>query len=291
MVSSYLPELFGICDRMAVMTRGVLSPARPVGEWTEATVMEVATEGVTRGGRRVRNDRGRTPTVAAARSPGSRAPGSSAGPGRCSARSLGLVGVTVLFAVLTRDSGSFLTAYNWRTIAVQTVIVGTAALGMTIIMIGGGIDLSVGSVVALVTVALARLIRDGGLPMPLALACGVGVGCLCGLFNGALITRLGVTPFIITLGRLKIFRGLAKWLSGSTAIYVRGEVKAVVVRQAPGDRAEAGVAGRRAWGLDAPGAERRAGGGAKIQRAGPVYLRDRVERGDRAALRHQTCRA
>ena len=61
--------------------------------------------------------------------------------------------ITVLFAFLTRDSGSFLTVYNWRTIAVQTVIVGTAALGMTIIIIAGGIDLSVGSIVALVTVA------------------------------------------------------------------------------------------------------------------------------------------
>ena len=65
---------------------------------------------------------------------------------------LGLILITVLFAFLTRESGSFLTAYNWRTIAVQTVIVGTAALGMTVIMISGGIDLSVGSAVALVTV-------------------------------------------------------------------------------------------------------------------------------------------
>ncbi len=137
----------------------------------------------------------------------------------------GLIGVTVLFAVLTRQSGTFLTPYNWRTIAVHTVIVGTAALGMTAVMIGGGIDLTVGSVVALVTVCLARLIRDGGLPMPLALACGVGVGGLCGLANGALITRLGVTPFIITLGGMKIYRGLAKWLSGSSAIYIAGKSK------------------------------------------------------------------
>ena len=45
MVSSYLPELFGICDRLAVMTRGVLSPARPIGAWSEAQVMDVATRG------------------------------------------------------------------------------------------------------------------------------------------------------------------------------------------------------------------------------------------------------
>ena len=137
----------------------------------------------------------------------------------------GLIGVTLLFAYLTRHTGSFLTAFNWRTIAVHTVIVGTAALGMTIVMIGGGIDLTVGSVVALVTVVLARLVRDAGLPMPVALGCGVLAGGLCGLLNGALITRLGVTPFIITLGGMTVFRGLAKWLSGSTTIYILGKSK------------------------------------------------------------------
>ncbi|WP_254053923.1 ABC transporter permease [Singulisphaera sp. GP187] len=138
---------------------------------------------------------------------------------------LGLILITVLFAYLTRHSGSFLTTYNWRTIAVQTVIVGTAALGMTVIMIAGGIDLSVGSAVALVTVAIALAVRDLGWPMPLAMAGGIVVGGLCGLWNGALITGLGVVPFIITLGGLKIFRGLAKWLSSSTAVYVPDEAQ------------------------------------------------------------------
>src|SRR6266481_1047323 len=72
---------------------------------------------------------------------------------------LGLVLITALFAMLTRESGLFLSLYNWRTIAVQTVIVGTAALGMTIIMIAGGIDLSVGSTVALVTVCMAVFVK------------------------------------------------------------------------------------------------------------------------------------
>jgi ribose/xylose/arabinose/galactoside ABC-type transport system permease subunit len=145
---------------------------------------------------------------------------------------------------LTRDSGAFLTAYNWRTIAVQSVIVGTVALGMTQIMIAGGIDLSVGSAVALVTVAVASLVEGFRLPlpfgatvglperlavpgMPLALAMlgGVALGGLCGLFNGALIARLGVVPFIITLGTMKMFRGLAKWASGSTSVYINEQAK------------------------------------------------------------------
>jgi ribose/xylose/arabinose/galactoside ABC-type transport system permease subunit len=139
---------------------------------------------------------------------------------------LGLLLITGLFAFLTRDTGSFVSVYNWRTIAVQTVIVGTAALGMTVIMIAGGIDLSVGSVVALVTVCVALAVRDLGVPLPLAMVGGIALGGVCGLFNGGLITGLGVVPFIITLGSLKIFRGLAKWLSSSTAVYVPGDSKA-----------------------------------------------------------------
>ncbi len=156
---------------------------------------------------------------------------------------LGLLLITLLFAYLTRDSKTFLTVYNWRMIAVQTVIVGIAALGMTIIMIAGGIDLSVGSVVALVTVAIALSVRGTSIDLPnpfqsasihlfnlkislaLAMVGGIILGGLCGLINGALITRLGVVPFIITLGSLKIYRGVAKWLASSTAVYIPADTK------------------------------------------------------------------
>src|SRR5262249_12782847 len=94
---------------------------------------------------------------------------------------LGLLAITALFAWWTRESGRFMALDNWRTIAVQTVVVGTAALGMTIIMIAGGIDLSVGSVVALVTVVAGLAVRDWGWSVPAALALGVAVGGLCGL--------------------------------------------------------------------------------------------------------------
>ena len=150
---------------------------------------------------------------------------------------LGLIGTVLLFAWLTRESGTFLTVYNWRTILVQTVIVATAALGMTVVMIAGGIDLSVGSVVALACVVMALAAR--GFPVSLlgrtwevppvpvgaALVLGVLAGGLCGLVNGALVTRLRVVPFIVTLGTLKVDRGLAKWLSNSTAVYVAPEAK------------------------------------------------------------------
>jgi ribose/xylose/arabinose/galactoside ABC-type transport system permease subunit len=149
---------------------------------------------------------------------------------------LGLIVTVAVFSWLTWDAGSFLTVYNWRTISVQTVIVATAALGMTLVMISGGIDLSVGSVVALVCVAIALAARGTQFHLPAflggvtlyvgpvhlgwALLGGVLLGGLCGLLNGWLITALGVVPFIITLGSLKVFRGTAKWLANSTSVYV-----------------------------------------------------------------------
>jgi ribose/xylose/arabinose/galactoside ABC-type transport system permease subunit len=132
---------------------------------------------------------------------------------------LGLIVVCLLFANHPVAGGRFVSWDNARTVAVQTVIVGTAALGMTLVIVAGGIDLSVGSVVALVSVGVVLVNRSLGLPLPAALAAGALIGGLCGLFNGALITGLGVVPFIITLGSLKVFRGLAKWLAGSTSIY------------------------------------------------------------------------
>ncbi len=144
---------------------------------------------------------------------------------------VGLALITALFAFWTRDSGQFLSADNLRTIAVHTMIVGTAALGMTVIIIAGGIDLSVGSTVALVTVCMAFFMKkvDPTLPetlrawhvtMLLAMVLGVGLGGLCGAVNGALISGLRVVPFIITLGTYQAYRGLATWLASNSTIYV-----------------------------------------------------------------------
>ena len=149
---------------------------------------------------------------------------------------VGLVLIIVLFGAMTRQSGRFLTLDNWRTIAVQTVILGIAALGMTMIMIAGGIDLSAGSTVALVTVCIAMFVKkvDPSLPdslramkfvLPLGLLLGILIGGLCGAMNGALIAGLRVVPFIVTLGTYTVYRGFATWLASSTQVYVPGDVK------------------------------------------------------------------
>lgn len=137
----------------------------------------------------------------------------------------GLFIAVMLFAWLTRNEGTFLTEFNFKTIAVQSVIVGLSALGMTIVVISGGIDLSVGSQVALVTVVTAIMGRDYQWPLPFCLLIGLVVCTLGGFINGIAIDRLGLLPFIVSLGSLQIFRGSAKLLGKNTAVYFPTELK------------------------------------------------------------------
>lgn len=120
---------------------------------------------------------------------------------------LGLIFVAVVFGVLVGTR--FFFPANLELIARQTAIVAAAALGMTVIIISGGIDLSVGSVVALTTVVIALLLGRGWSPLAAA-AAGVIAAAICGVINGVLITALRVVPFIVTLGTMILVRGAAK---------------------------------------------------------------------------------
>jgi ribose/xylose/arabinose/galactoside ABC-type transport system permease subunit len=122
----------------------------------------------------------------------------------------GLVLVALLFAVLIGPQ--FLNAANLELMARQTAIVAVAALGMTMVIVAGGIDLSVGSVIALSTVVTALFLRDGSWPIVAAMG-AVLAGAACGLMNGVLITSLRVVPFIVTLGTMLLLRGAAKGMS------------------------------------------------------------------------------
>ena len=128
---------------------------------------------------------------------------------------LGLVAVYGLFVLIGPDS--FGSGRTFETIARQTAIVGTAALGMTLVIIAGGIDLSVGSIIALATVTIAAALQAGASPLSASLI-GILTGALCGFVNGAIITRFRVVPFIATLGTLLIVRGIAKGLAGEQKI-------------------------------------------------------------------------
>jgi ribose transport system permease protein len=130
---------------------------------------------------------------------------------------LGLLAVIAVFALLTDTPDQYLSIRNFRIVVAQTVIVALGAIGMTMIIVSGGIDLSVGSVIALTGVVTAISIRDGASPL-VAVVYAVLAGGLLGVFNGLLITRLRVIPFIATLGTLGMARGVAKWIAGQQTV-------------------------------------------------------------------------
>jgi len=132
---------------------------------------------------------------------------------------LGLFLVVAVFTLLIGSPAQYLSVTNLRIVLSQTVIVALGAIGMTIVIISGGIDLSAGSVIALAGVVTALGIQRGWPPL-IAMLAAVAVGALIGLANGLSITRLRVVPFIATLGMLGIARGLAKWLASEQTVNV-----------------------------------------------------------------------
>ena len=150
------------------------------------------------------------------------------------ARFLALIIVFLFFAIFVED-GKFYTLRNFENIVRQSSVYATAALGMTFVIIIAGIDLSVGSIIALAVVVVAwtlnlqidgpggelvYLVHQYPAVTPL-LACllAIGASTAVGLLNGALIVRLRIVPFIVTLGSMGIIRGLAKGIAGERDIY------------------------------------------------------------------------
>ncbi len=119
-----------------------------------------------------------------------------------------VIGLAVLCVVLWVLTPHFLTVSNLLNIAQQTSINAIVAAGMTFVIISGGIDLSVGSIVALAGVALGAMLQTG-YPLPVALAAALAAGTACGMLNGALVSVGGLPPFIATLGMMSAARGTA----------------------------------------------------------------------------------
>src|SRR5262245_49263887 len=148
---------------------------------------------------------------------------------------VGLIAVLTLFIVLIGFKGElriFLSLGNLQVLLHEAAIPAIVALGMLLVIISGGIDLSVGSVIALVTVVTVQVYKrlyesyvpEGAtLASLIAIAAGVAVGGLCGLANGLIITGLRVTPFVATLGMLGIARGLAVWLAERRQVVFAGD--------------------------------------------------------------------
>ena len=160
------------------------------------------------------------------------------------------VGLMVVLAVIQiyhlvwKPDHPFLRPHQVQLIAKQTAIVGVGALGMTVIIVSGGIDLSAGSMIALTSVFLAVLLRRevpaclddypslaaawqalalDRLPVPLVVLLVLLAGAAVGALNGVLITGLRLVPFIVTLGAMLIYRGMAEWLADQKKVMVVGD--------------------------------------------------------------------
>lgn len=112
----------------------------------------------------------------------------------------------------------FFTGPNLSTILLQVTIIGLLGCAQTLIILTAGIDLSIGIIMVLAHIVMGRLIVIDGWPLPLGFAAGLLVGVACGAINGALVTRLRLPPFIVTLGTLSIFTALNIFYSRSESI-------------------------------------------------------------------------
>ena len=130
-------------------------------------------------------------------------------------------GLFVLFvveiALISAVVPGYFSVYGLLDASRQFVEAGIIALGMTLVIITGGIDLSVGSLLALVSVTIGFGMQ-AGLPLWLAILAGMGVGTLCGFFNGIMVTTLRLHPLVVTLGTFALFRGIAFAVSGAGAV-------------------------------------------------------------------------
>ncbi|WP_378577029.1 ABC transporter permease [Nocardiopsis mangrovi] len=126
--------------------------------------------------------------------------------------------LVIAVAAFSLVADNFLLPGNISLILQQTAVVGTLAVGQTLIILTAGIDLSVGAVMVLCSMVMARASAEAGLPGPVALLAGFACGTACGLLNGALVTRLNLPPFIVTLGAMNIYFALNLWISRSETV-------------------------------------------------------------------------
>ncbi len=135
-----------------------------------------------------------------------------------------LLGLCVVFGLVTDH---FWSALTFRTLANQLPPLVVASAGLTLVLIAGGIDLSVGSVLALAAAVLGVLTVDQGLPLVAAALVALAVGGLCGAINGVLVARWSIPSFLVTLGMLEIARGSTYLVTASRTSYLGDRVAAL----------------------------------------------------------------
>jgi fructose transport system permease protein len=135
----------------------------------------------------------------------------------------------VLLGVVVNPS-RFTAASNISTILTQVMVIGIVGVGQTLVILTAGIDLSIGVIMVISSVVMGRLAVYGGVPTFIAFPIGILVGAAFGYLNGALITRLKMPPFIVTLGTLSIIGALAKPSACRTSRRRHGSCKSWAIR-------------------------------------------------------------
>ncbi len=130
---------------------------------------------------------------------------------------LAFIIIVLIFSVLRPEI--FLSVENLTNIVKQTATTSVVAFGMTIVMLAGGIDLSVGSIIPMGGVVAALLLAQG-FPIPVAIAAALLLGTMFGFLNGFISVQWKIQPFLVTLGSMSVARGLALIFSGGKTVYI-----------------------------------------------------------------------
>ena len=128
------------------------------------------------------------------------------------------IALIIACSIFGATADQFFSGENFSLILQQVMVVGVIAIGQTLIILTGGIDLSCGMVMALGNIVMTKFAVNLGLPTPVAIACGIGATALFGLVNGLLVTRIKLPPFIVTLGTTNIAFALTQLYSKAQTV-------------------------------------------------------------------------
>ncbi|OXS57893.1 ribose ABC transporter permease [Cohnella sp. CIP 111063] len=132
---------------------------------------------------------------------------------------LAFASLIVLVLVFTLSSDNFFRFDNLMGILLSTAVIGVLALGSTFVIVTGGIDLAVGTVMTFSSVMTGVIITFWNLPIPFGIAGGIATGAACGLISGLAVAKMKIPPFIATLAMMMITKGLSLVISGTKPIY------------------------------------------------------------------------
>ena len=228
--SSELPEILSLCHRVVVFREGRVVRSFDRADATEETILAAATGGA--GPAPPKRDSAKAGGAGGAGPAPPKGDGAKAGEGRSgfsrilsrASRFAGLFGllavalVAIIFSPVRGGRPVFLDVGNLTDILRQVAEKGILAAGMTPVIISGGIDLSVGSILALAATLTGSLLMHSGFGVPATVLVVLSVGCLCGLINGLVVARWRLQAFIATLATMSAARGVARYVSGGAAI-------------------------------------------------------------------------